>query len=182
MGLSFRFGGSFRVGRRGVRVGVELLLDDAGDPGGRLEDRRQQLRKDGFAGRDVGDCLELVGIEDHVAQDADLHLRLLELLFEVLDGLGGGEDFALAGDECGLADEAFADVRQAGFGKRLAHVGVLGNVALGTGGTEAVAKLGELRHGHAGVIHHEHVGRSVHPVEQFVDDDFLVGIHGRGKG
>ena len=47
--------------------------------------------------------------------------------------------------------------------------------------TEAVAELGELRDRHAGVIHHEHVRRGVHLFEQTVDDDFLVGIHGRGK-
>ena len=62
-GFGSRFG-SF-VGFR-VRVWIEFLLDDAGDPGGRLEDRREELRKDGFAGRDVGDALKRRGVDCRV--------------------------------------------------------------------------------------------------------------------
>jgi hypothetical protein len=63
---------------------------------------------------------------------------------------------------------SFADVRQAGFGERLAHVGVLGDGALGAAGVEAVAQFGELRHGQAGVIDDDQVGRRVDAFQQAV--------------
>ena len=42
----------------------------------------------------VGDRLDLVVVEHRAVEDADLDLRLLELLLEVLDDLGGGADVA----------------------------------------------------------------------------------------
>ena len=118
---------------------------------------------------------------DHQVSQAELDRRLLELLLEGLEHLGGGRHVLGSGDEGGLAHQRVAGVGQAGLGEGLLHVAVLGHVALGAGGGEAVAQLGELGHGHAGVFHHQHEGRGVHPLEQLVDDDLLVGIHGGGQ-
>ena len=150
-------------------------MDHASDARGRLEDCAEQLREDGLARRDVGDGLELLAVEHGIAKKADFHLGLLEFLFKVLDGLGGGEDFAFAHDEGRLADEVVADVGQARFGERLAHVAVLGDRATGTARVEAIAKLGELLNGEAGVIDDDQVRRGVDAIQQAVDDDFLVG-------
>ena len=154
-------------------------MDHAGDARGRLEDRAEQLREDRLARRDVGDGLEFLAVEHGIAEKTDFHLGLLEFLLKVLDRLGGGEDFAFTHDEGRLADEVVADIGQTRFGERLAHVGVLGDRATGTTGVEAVAKLGELLDGEAGVIDDDQVRRCVDAIQQAVDDDFLVGIHFR---
>ena len=82
------------------------------------------------------------------------------LLPDLGEGLADAELLAWSVD-IGDTDKVSADVWKTCFGKGFAHVAILGNGALGSVVTQAIAKLAELRNGEAGVIDDDHIRRLV---------------------